>query len=322
VSTALVTGAGGFIGGHLVGKLLRDGYSVTAIDRKDPSRWHQFHTGAVNVPWTRVRDLVPPSMIGGADEVYHLAADMGGIGYITDHLVSCSSNIIDTIHLLDLCEPGQRVFFASSACVYPVPLQGRSDVRSLREFDVFPADPEPGYGWEKLYGEQVMRWHREERGVETRMARYHNVYGPQGSWDDGREKAPAALCRKVAVAAITGEHEIEIWGDGEQTRSFMFIDDCVEGTLRITRSDYAQPLNLGSDRFVTVNTLVDTVEKIAGVQLRRVHLRDKPQGVRGRNSDNTLIKKELGWAPSVALEYGMELTYAWIYDQIKESLHV
>jgi nucleoside-diphosphate-sugar epimerase len=195
-------------------------------------------------------------------------------------------------------------------------------VRSLREFDVFPADPEPGYGWEKLYGEQVMRWHREERGLETRMARYHNVYGPQGSWDDGREKAPAALCRKVAVAAITGEHEIEIWGDGEQTRSFMFIDDCVEGTLRIMRSDYAQPLNLGSDRFVTVNVLVEILEQIAGVRLKRVHLRDKPQGVRGRNSDNTLIKKELGWAPHLALEYGMELTYAWIYDQIKESLHV
>ena len=314
---AFVTGAGGFIGGYLVGELLKQGMEVTAIDRKGLNSWHQLHDKAYNIPWHMVRDI--PVLFDYDVEVYHLAADMGGIGYITDHLVSCSENIIDTIKLLNQCVQGQHVFFASSACVYPVPLQGRSDIRSLRERDVFPADPEPGYGWEKLYGEQVMRWHRLERGVATRIARYHNVYGPHGSWNDGREKAPAAICRKVATAVITSEHEIEIWGDGEQTRSFMYVDDCVEGTIKITRGDYVDPLNLGSDRFITVNRLVDIVEQFAGVQLKRRYIRDAPQGVRGRNSDNTLIKQQLGWAPHFSLEYGLELTYSWIYDQVKRE---
>lgn len=314
---AVVTGAGGFIGGHLVKRLLKEGYDVSAIDRKSLELWHQYHPESRCWGHTKVRDLMQADKIDDADEVYHLAADMGGIGYITDHLVSCSSNIVDTITLLDLCSPGQRVFFSSSACVYPVTLQGRGNV-ALREIDVFPADPEPGYGWEKLYGEQVMKWHRMERGLETRVARYHNAYGPIGSWNDGREKAPAALCRKVAEAAITGEHEITIWGDGEQSRSFMFVDDCVEGTIRIARGDYVEPLNLGSDEWVTVNQLVGILEGIAGVKLRRSYDRHAPQGVRGRNSDNTLINQVLGWEPHTRLVDGLEATYRWVYDQVKE----
>jgi nucleoside-diphosphate-sugar epimerase len=234
--------------------------------------------------------------------------------------VSCSSNIIDTIELLNACSQGQRIFYSSSACVYPITLQGRVDRRGLRELDVFPAEPEPGYGWEKLYGEQVMRWHRQERGLETRIARFHNVYGPYGSWNDGREKAPAALCRKIAVAKLTGEKDLEVWGDGEQQRSFMYVDDCIEGILRITRSDFHDPLNLGSEECVSVNELISILERIAGVTVRRIYDRAMPQGVRGRNSDNTLIHQTLGWAPSVKLEEGLEPTYRWIFDQVSASL--
>jgi nucleoside-diphosphate-sugar epimerase len=313
----LVTGAGGFIGGHLVGRLLEQGHTVVGVDRKPVTEWWQRHDDALELTML-VRDL---RGVEAYDEVYHLAADMGGIGYITDHLVSCSSNIVDTIALLQASVVGQRVFFSSSACVYPVPLQGRSDLRSLRERDVFPADPEPGYGWEKLYGEQVMRWHREERGVETRIARYHNVYGPHGSWRDGREKAPAALARKVAVAAITGNYEIDIWGDGEQTRSFMYVDDCVEGTLKIARDAHYDPLNLGTEEMVTVNQLVTVLEEIADVTLQRHYNGTAPQGVRGRNSDNTLIRETLNWEPTIALGYGMERTYGWIFDQVKATLN-
>lgn len=315
----LVTGAGGFIGGHLVKRLLDAGNGVFALDVKPKSEWWQVWPSCVVA-------------IGGApvrrsqlsfetfDEVYHLAADMGGIGFITKNLVSCSHNIIDTIKLLDRCHEGQRVFFSSSACVYPVTKQSTTKECPLREDDVFPADPEPGYGWEKLSGEQLMQYYREERGIETRVARYHNAYGPMGSWRDGREKAPAALCRKVAWAVITGQHTIDIWGDGEQTRSFMYVDDCVEGTIRITRDNNTDPLNLGSSRLVTVNQLLDIIEGIAGIRLQRFYDRSAPQGVRGRNSDNTKIYKTLGWEPLISLEEGLEPTYHWIYDQVKKTL--
>lgn len=319
----LVTGAGGFIGGHLTARLLLEGCTVYALDRKPLPEWHQVHRGTYNL--TTGIEALSPGQLEFIDEVYHLAADMGGIGYITNHLVACSHNIVDTLHLLDLCDRGQRVFFASSACVYPAHLQGRSDPggRFLREADAIPADPEPGYGWEKLYAEQVMRYYHSERGVETRIGRYHNVYGPNGSFGDGREKAPAALCRKVAMAALTGEHVIQVWGDGEQTRSFMFVDDCVDGTLRTARHlTYHEPLNLGSDRWVTINDMITIIEQVAGIKLVREYQRDKPQGVRGRNSDNDLAKRTLEWEPYVSLETGLAKTYEWIYNQVREQLHV
>jgi GDP-D-mannose 3', 5'-epimerase len=323
--TALVTGAGGFIGGHLVARLLDEGYTVTAIDRKHAGKWWQLHSDADNVTGTRVRDLRLSTLLEpeNVDEVYHLAADMGGIGYITNHLTSCATNVVDTAHLLQYCERDQRVFFASSACVYPQSLQRDADAVvqqfGLVEEDAFPADPEPGYGWEKLYGEQLMRWFREERGVETRVARYHNVAGPLGSWIGGREKAPAAICRKVAVAKYTGVHQIEIWGDGQQTRSFMNVEDCVTGTLLVARGDYAEPLNLGSDRLVTVDQLVNIIEGFAGVRLKRIYEPNMPQGVRGRNSNNDRMWGLYGWAPSNDLETWLEPLYRWVYDQVVKT---
>jgi GDP-D-mannose 3',5'-epimerase len=322
---SVVTGAGGFIGGHLVARLLAEGHMVTAIDRKHAGKWWQLHADAYNVTDTRVRDLKlsPLLELGNVDEVYHLAADMGGIGYITNHLTSCATNVVDTVHLLQHCERGQRVFFASSACVYPQVLQRSTDKwvqqRGLTEEDAFPADPEPGYGWEKLYGEQLMRWFREEWGVETRVARYHNVAGPLGSWVGGREKAPAAICRKVAVAKYTGVHAIEIWGDGQQTRSFMDVQDCVTGTLLVARGDYAEPLNLGSDRLVTVNQLVSIIEGFANIRVKRTYEPDKPQGVRGRNSNNDRMVGLYGWKPSNDLETWLEPLYRWVYDQVVKT---
>jgi nucleoside-diphosphate-sugar epimerase len=319
----LVTGAGGFIGGHLVQSLIKEGHQVFTFDRKWTKDWWQYlpHSTETVISGLALRE-VGLGWVEDMDEVYHLAADMGGIGFITKNLVSCSRNIMDTISLLDACKAGQRVFFASSACVYPVFKQETTIQCPLRESDVFPADPEPGYGWEKLSGEQLMRYYREERGIETRVARYHNVYGPHGSWCDGREKAPAALCRKVATAVLTGDHNIDIWGDGEQTRSFMYVDDCVHGTKAILRHDNTDPLNLGSGRLVTVNELLDIIEGIAGVRLTRHYDLSQPQGVRGRNSDNTKIWKTLHWEPDIKLEDGLEPTYKWIHDQVKRSLNV
>ncbi len=318
--TALVTGAGGFIGGHLTRRLLDDDYLVTAIDRKPKEEWWQYFDDAYNVTNALVRNLKLSNILHEIDEVYHLAADMGGIGYISNHFTACSSNVIDTIHLLNQCHDGQRVVFASSACVYPQYLQHFAHTVSLKETDVFPADPEPGYGWEKLYGELLMKWHRVERNVETRVARYHNVGGPHGSWTGGREKAPAAICRKVATAKLTGNYHIEIWGDGQQARSFMDVQDCVTGTLLIARGDYAEPLNLGSDRWVTVDGLVTIIENIAGITLDRDYRLDAPRGVRGRNSDNTRIREVYGWAPASELEEWLVPTYRWVYDQVAKEL--
>jgi GDP-D-mannose 3',5'-epimerase len=313
---ALVTGAGGFIGGHLVRRLLQQGYNVHAIDTKRLRDWHQVHLNSMNTALTPVHTL-PPSQIQRADEIYHLAADMGGIGYITTHMVDCAANIVETVHLLKHTDPGQRVFFSSSACVYPVHVQERGGNVSLKESDVWPFDPEPGYGFEKLYGEQLMKWHMEERDVRARVARFHNVYGPYGDWNSGREKAPAAICRKIALTTFTDSPVIDIWGDGEQTRSFMYVDDCVEGVQRILQSDITHPLNLGSEELVTVNQLVELVSKIAGVQVTVEHDLSAPQGVRGRNSDNTLIREELGWEPSITLVDGLTRTYEWVYNQVK-----
>jgi len=245
---------------------------------------------------------------------------MGGMGFIENNKAACMLSVLINTHLLMAARDSgtARFLFASSACIYPNYRQADPKVSGLRESEAYPAMPEDGYGWEKLFGERMCRHFREDFGLQTRIARYHNIYGPLGTWDGGREKAPAAIARKVAIAAITGHHEIEIWGDGQQVRSFTYIDDCLRGTELLMRSDFAEPLNIGSDEMVTIDQLVDVVEAIAGIKLVRRYNLDAPKGVRGRNSDNTLVSQVLGWVPTTPLRSGMEKTYAWVYEQVKE----
>ena len=256
--------------------------------------------------------------VEGARYVFNLAADMGGMGFIETNKALCMLSVLINTHLLVAAreQEVERYFFASSACVYAADKQTSTDVLPLKEADAYPAMPEDGYGWEKLFSERMCRHFTEDFGLATRVARYHNVYGPHGTYDGGREKAPAAICRKVIEAKLSGHHEIEIWGDGEQTRSFMFVDDCVHGTRMLMQSDVTEPLNVGSARLVSINDLVSIVEEIAGLKLRRQYNADAPQGVRGRNSDNTLIKERLGWEPEITLEDGLAKTYAWMYDEM------
>ncbi|MGN6161647.1 MAG: NAD-dependent epimerase/dehydratase family protein [Marmoricola sp.] len=315
----LVAGGGGFIGGHLVGDLLKQGLSVRSVDVKPKSEWYQVHEGAENIQadlseWGNAR-----SATDGAREVYMLAADMGGMGFIENNKALCMLTVLTSTHLLKAAQEtgAERLFFSSSACVYAADKQTDPHITALKESDAYPAMPEDGYGWEKLFTERMARHYREDFGLTTRVARYHNVYGPNGTWTGGREKAPAAVCRKVATAAITGNHEYDVWGDGEQTRSFMYIDDCVYGSQMIMKGDSPEPVNLGSDELVTINQLYSIAEDIAGISCKRNYQLDAPQGVRGRNSDNTLIKEIYGWAPSTSLRDGMEKTYRWIYDQVK-----
>lgn len=258
----------------------------------------------------------------GCNEVFNLAADMGGMGFIESHKADCMLSALINTHLLMAAadEGVDRYFFSSSACVYAAEKQVDAAVTALQEQDAYPAMPEDGYGWEKLFSERMCRHFREDYGLPTRVARYHNVYGPHGTWSGGREKAPAALSRKIAMAAITGKHEIEIWGDGEQTRSFMYIDDCIRGTQMLAASDVVEPLNLGSSELVSINQLVDLIESIAGFEVDRHYNLDAPKGVRGRNSDNTLIQEHFGWEPSITLREGMTATYAWVYEQVERSL--
>lgn len=316
---AVVTGAGGFIGGHLVKTLLQDGRSVRAVDKKSVHDWYQVHDSAENLICdVSLLENARAVLTGKPSEVYNLAADMGGMGFIESHKAECMLSVLTSTHvLLAARDVGvERYFYSSSACVYAADKQEDADAIALKEDDAYPAMPEDGYGWEKLFSERMARHFREDYGVATRVGRFHNVYGPHGTWEGGREKAPAAICRKVATAALTGRHEIEIWGDGEQTRSFMFVDDCVKGTLLLTRGDFSEPMNIGSSEMVTINELVDTAEEIAGITVKREYDPEAPKGVRGRNSDNTLIQKEFGWEPSTSLRDGLELTYRWIYDQI------
>jgi|ERR1035437_90334 nucleoside-diphosphate-sugar epimerase len=319
----VVTGAGGFIGGHLVAQLHRRGLPcIRAVDGKPLDQWYQRFPGVESVQ----ADLSDPKECQRATEgaawAFNLAADMGGMGFIETNKAACMlSVLINTNLLLAARDNGvKRFFFASSACVYNGAKQDRTDVTALREEDAYPALPEDGYGWEKLFSERMCRHFTEDFSLATRMARYHNVYGPLGTWDGGREKAPAAICRKVAQAKISGSPVIEIWGDGEQTRSFMYVDDCIQGTLRVFEGDFAEPLNVGSAELVSINQLVSIVEGIAGVQLERVYDRSAPMGVRGRNSDNTRIRETLQWEPSITLQQGLEKTYAWIYDQVRSGV--
>lgn len=317
-SSILVTGAGGFIGGHLVADLLKKGHRVRAVDQKPLTDWWQKHPEAESLQLD-MKDLAHcRKAVAGCEDVYNLAADMGGMGFIELNKALCMLSVLTSTHVLVAArEAGvKRVFYSSSACVYAADKQTDPNVTALKEEDAYPAMPEDGYGWEKLFSERMHRHFMEDFKLETRIARYHNVYGPKGTWKGGREKAPAAMCRKVAEAKLSGNHTIEIWGDGHQTRSFQFIDDCVLGTQKIMASDIRIPLNLGSSELVSINQLADLVEEIAGVKLKRSYKLDAPKGVNGRNSDNTLIQKLLGWEPSTRLRDGLEKTYRWVYDQI------
>ncbi len=314
-----VCGAGGFIGGHLVKALQDQGVNVVrAIDIKPLDEWYQYSNDVENLTLD-LKDLGNCRKAAkGVTAVFQLAADMGGMGFIENNKALCMLSVLTTTHMLMAArEAGvHRLFYSSSACVYNGDKQKSPEVIPLKEEDAYPALPEDGYGWEKLFSERMCRHFEEDFGLQCRVARYHNVYGPLGTWTGGREKAPAAICRKVLEAKMSGKHEIEIWGDGKQTRSFMYIDDCTKGTRMIMESDIHEPLNLGSDELVTIDQLVSIVEDIAGVQLERKYKLDAPKGVNGRNSDNTKILKLLGWEPSIRLKEGMAKTYEWIESQM------
>ena len=315
----VVCGAGGFIGGHLVADLLRQGFhSIRAVDLKPFAEWYQFFPEVENLQLDLQGREACEQALRDGQVVYNLAADMGGMGFIENNRALCMLSVLINTHLLMAARKfhTERFFYASSACVYAADKQLTPQVVALRESDAYPAMPEDGYGWEKLFSERMCRHFREDFGVQTRTARYHNVYGPEGTWNGGREKAPAAVCRKVIEAKLSGTHQIEIWGDGQQSRSFMYIDDCLKGTQAILASDILEPINLGSNELVTINGLVDMVEEIANLKLKRSYNLKAPKGVNGRNSDNHLIQKYLGWEPGVRLRDGMEKTYRWIYDQI------
>lgn len=316
---AVVCGAGGFIGGHLVQSLQQNGVNVVrAIDVKPFDEWYQASPDVENLVLD-LKDLDSCHRAAeGADVVFQLAADMGGMGFIENNKALCMLSVLTNTHMLMAARDAgvQRFFYSSSACVYNGDKQKEADVTALKEEDAYPALPEDGYGWEKLFSERMCRHFEEDFGLQCRVARFHNVYGPLGTWTGGREKAPAAICRKVIEAKTSGKHEIEIWGNGKQTRSFMYIDDCTKGTQAIAESEIHEPINLGSSELVTINQLVDIAEEIAGVKLERRYNLSAPKGVNGRNSDNTKIRSYLGWEPSIRLKDGLTRTYAWIEKEM------
>lgn len=318
----VVTGAGGFIGGALINHLSNQGYTnLRAADVKPFAEWYQINSKTDNKQLDLKEKEACFSVCENADYIFNLAADMGGMGFIEHNKALCMLSSLINTHMVMAASHHKvkRFFFSSSACVYAGDKQTNADVTALKEADAYPALAEDGYGWEKLFSERMCRHFDEDYGLICRVARYHNVYGPLGTYDGGREKAPAAICRKVIEAQMNKTGQIEIWGDGEQTRSFMYIDDCIKGTLDIMNSDIKYPINLGSSELVSINKLVDIVEEIAGIKLKRNYNLSAPKGVRGRNSDNTLIKKELNWEPSIALKDGMKKTYEWIYEQMADS---
>jgi nucleoside-diphosphate-sugar epimerase len=314
----LVTGAGGFIGGAMVEDLRRQGYKrIRAVDIKPLAEWYQVFDDADNLVLDLNLRENCERATRGASEVYNFAANMGGMGFIEANKALCMLSVLINTHMLQAAQKFgvKRFFYSSSACVYNGEKQTDPNNPGLKEEDAYPALAEDGYGWEKLFSERMCRNFSEDYGMYVRVARFHNVYGPHGTWDGGREKAPAAICRKVIQAKVSGQHEIVIWGDGTRTRSFMYIDDCIDGVQKIMNSGILEPINLGSSEMVSINQLVDIVEDIANIKLKRIYDLDAPKGVMGRNSDNTLIKKYLGWEPNIPLRQGMEKTYAWIYDQ-------
>lgn len=322
---AVVTGAGGFIAGHLVAELKNKGYQVRAVDKKPLNQWYQISEGVENLVLDLNLRESCYKAVNGCNEVFNLAADMGGMGFIETHKADCMLSILINTHMLVASKDCgiDRFFYSSSACVYNGDKQTDPDNPGLKESDAYPALSEDGYGWEKLFSERMCRHFMEDFGLTTRVARFHNVYGPFGTYDGGREKAPAAICRKVIDKELHGKDEIVVWGDGHQTRSFMYIDDCIKGILDIMYSNIEEPINLGSSEMVSINQLVDIVENIAGYKLIRIYDPDAPKGVRGRNSDNALILKYLNWEPSISLKDGLTKTYHWIRDQMikdKESI--
>lgn len=316
----VIAGAGGFIGGALTKYFSDQGFTrIRAIDKKPVPEWYQIIPGVENLSMDLSEKEAATEACKGAREVYNLAADMGGMGFIERFRIECLRSVLINTHMAEAAwrAGAERYFFSSSACVYNVALQKDPNVRALKESDAYPALAERGYGWEKLFSEMLCEEYRYERGMKTAIARFHNVYGPNGTWDGGREKAPAALCRKVIEAKDSGKHEIDIWGNGKQSRSFMYIDDCVLGIDLIMHCDdlVATPVNLGSGELVTINTLVDYIEEIGGITLERIYKPDAPQGVAGRNSDNTFIRQKLNWEPEIPFKEGLKKTYAWIEEQ-------
>jgi len=321
----LVAGAGGFIGGHLVKELLLNGHEVIGADIKPQNEWYQvFDKAQNNFNWDLREKNKCYDIVSGIDRIYNLACNMGGMGFIANNHSACIENALIQINIMSAARDNKvkEVLYSSSACVYPAEIQSEvkdANKQGLKEHEAYPANPDDAYGWEKLYSELVTKYFAEDHNIDYRICRYHNVYGPYGTYDGGREKAPAAICRKVIQAKLSGNNEIEIWGDGNQTRSFMYIDDCLTGMNLMWKRGNKNPLNLGSDEMVSINQLVDIVENIAEIKLKRVYNLNAPQGVRGRNSDNTLIKKILNWSPSISLEEGIRKTYNWIFDEIIKS---
>jgi nucleoside-diphosphate-sugar epimerase len=316
----LVTGAGGFIGHHLVTFLKARGYWVRGADIKCPEYKETDADEFELLDLRRWDNCLRATR--RVDEVYALAADMGGMGFISSHHAAIlHNNALINIHTLDAAKENgvKRYLYTSSACIYPEYLQKVTDVQPLKESDAYPAQPQDAYGWEKLISERLCEHYREDYGIETRIVRFHNIFGPLGTWDGGREKAPAAMCRKIAIAKLTGNSLIDIWGDGEQTRSFCYIDDCIAGLYRLARSEHHEPLNLGQDRMVSINQLADMVASVAGIEIDKAHI-DGPQGVRGRNSDNSRLREVLAWEPQISLEDGLERTYEWIEGQVRARM--
>jgi len=321
---ALVLGAGGFIGHHMVRRLKKEGFWVRGVDLKYPE-FSEVEADEFVIGDLRDPHLVEKVIEQKFDEIYQFAADMGGAGYVftgdNDAAIMHNSALIN-LNVLETCRKtgNKRIFFSSSACIYPKYNQEDPDNPNCAEDSAYPAMPDSEYGWEKLFSERLYLAYHRNYGMEVRIARYHNIFGPEGSWNDGREKAPAALCRKVAVAKLKGLDYIEIWGDGKQTRSFLYIDECIEGTLRLMRSNWTGPVNIGSEEMVTINQLAEIIMEIANVKLKIKHIAG-PQGVRGRNSDNRLIREKLGWAPSMPLKEGLKITYIWIEEQVKKAIN-